>query len=174
MGEKDKADAEVVFASIHFHGEHLPPSELASQQRKDVQIRIWRAVVFAGRWAQIPAVRGVPWKGLHPTAHRNSVLSISECPPCHVTPSSFCEEAPVFTLSPHHHEQHGKSILVRGPLEFLVPERRLSVCIRCLSPFPDAPELTEALTQPGLVTQVLKHAWVAPTPHTPPSLCELK
>jgi len=79
-------------------------------------------------------------------------------PPWRVTPSSFWEEARVLTFSPHHREQRGKSIPVRRPLEFLVPKRRLSICIQCLSPFPDVPELTEALTQPGLVTQVLKHA----------------
>ena len=183
MGKKDKAACR---SRVCFHPcprRASPPSELVSQQSKDVQIRVWRAVVFAGRWAQFPAVRGVPWKGLHirlmlhPTTHRNRVLSIS------VTSLArnsiiLLWRSTFLTLSPHHREQRGKSIPVRRPLEFLVPKRRLFICIQCLSPFPDVPELTEALTQPGLVTQVLKHAWVAPTPHPhssySSSLCELK
>ena len=99
-------------------------------------------MVFAGKQAQLPVVKRVPWKGLHiirlthhPTRHRKNVLLISECPPWRVTPSSFCKAAPVLTLSPHHREQCGKSLLVRGPLEFLVPERRLSICIRFLKSF---------------------------------------
>ena len=127
----------------------LPPTSMESislhqswfNKSQDVQIWIWGAVVFAGKQAQLPAVKRVLWKGLHirltphPTTHRKNVLSISECPPWRVTASSCCKEAPVLTLRPHHREQCGKSLLVRGPLEFLVPERRLSICIQFLKSF---------------------------------------
>lgn len=119
-------------ASIHFHREHLPPSELVSQQSKDVKYgseELWSLLGDEHRSLLSEVCRGracILDLTLHPNAHRNSVLSISECL-LYVTPSSFyCEEAPVFTLSPHYHEQHGKSILVRGPLEFSSPREELS------------------------------------------------